>query len=215
MNLKTALFALGLCLVFGANSFATVLVGGSIFGLNNADGSAPALPSKTIAIVDRDGDGLAGFDLANWDGSSFLPDADDWIVTDTVGSNGEWFEATGDDPGLETNGNNLLVVNTSKYQFGLDEANEASQVTDVNAGDEVYLFYFPNLDIASAAPGVGQAYGVVLLGELDAVGGVNFVLLTGGEDFRASNTTTPEPASLMAVLLGGVAICGKRRRRSA
>lgn len=217
MNLKTVMLTLALTLIVSASSQATVLVGGTINGLNNADGSVPASPSKTIAIVDRDGDGIAGFDLANWDGSGFLPDADDWIVTDTVGSNGSWNEATGDGSNFETFGNNVLEVDTSLYQFGLEEGPDpvSQKVAGVNAGDNVYLFYFPNLDLGAAAPGQNQAYGVVLLGGLDAIGGVNFVLLTGAEDFRASNTTTPEPASLMAILLGGVAICGKRRRRSA
>jgi hypothetical protein len=220
MNLKTAMMALALCLAVSASSQATVLVGGTVFGLKDSLGATPASSVKTIAIVDRDGDGLAGFDLGNWDGSSFLPDADDWIVTDTVGANGSWNEATGDGAvvgsGIEAFGNDVLEVLTNKYQFGLEEGPDSAgqKVAGVNANDKVYLFWFPDLALGAMAPGVGQSYGVLELGALDATGGVNYVG-DFGDVHVASNVTTPEPASLMAILLGGVAICGKRRRRSA
>ena len=208
MKATTALFATSAILV-GTSASSAVLVGGTINGLNTADGSPSPAGSKTIAIIDVDGDGVSGFDLGNWDGSSFLPDSDDVIVTDGLSGNGAWNEATGDDVGTnEDFGTNILVVPTSRYQFDLVDPNSP---TVVGAGDAVYLFHFPGLDINASEPGAGQDFGVTLLGELDAVGGVNFFLLTGQEDFRASNTTVPEPGSLALLGLGGLSMLRRRR----
>lgn len=212
---KTTLFTVG-ALLAGTSANAAVLVGGTIDSLGDAAGNPLTTASKTMAIVDVDGDGLAGFDLANWDGSSFLPDADDWIVTDTVGANGAWFEAANDDPaGTSTEDPlfgaqpGILEVSTTKYQFDL----VANTDTTVGAGDNVYLFWFPDLDINAVSPGANQAFGVVLLGPLDAIGGVNFFDAYGGGPIRQAeySTLVPEPSSLALLGLGGLAMLRRRR----
>lgn len=216
MNKKT-LFTVGaLLLAAGTSANAVVLVGGTIDSLGDAAGNPLTTASKTMAIIDVDGDGLAGFDLANWDGTSFLPDADDQIVTDTVGDNGQWFQAANDDPaGTSTEDPafgaqpGILEVPTSLYQFDL----VANTDTTVGAGDVVYLFWFPDLDINAASPGPNQAFGVVELGALDPIGGVNFFDAYGGGPIRTAEFTTliPEPSSLALLGLGGLAMMRRRR----
>lgn len=217
----TALATTTALLAAATANAGTVLVGGVTYGLFDAGGNTPAGPSKTMAIIDVDGDGIPGFNLASWDGSSFLPDSDDVIVTDEKNGNGSWFEATGDNltnansgdlAGEESGFNDTLEVPTATYQFDLAAVNDASSV---GAGDNVYLFWFPELPLNAAAPGSGQAFGILLLGALDPVGGVNFNNTTLTEDFRATNTTVapiPEPTSLALMGLGGLAVLRRRRK---
>lgn len=212
---KTALIV-----ALGALSAGTAanaaLVSAQVFGLYNADGSAPTT-AKTMAVIDVDGDGLAGFDLANWDGSSFLPDADDAIVTDDV--IGIWSEATGDGDGFET----LVPANLAGatldttatpgvYSFASADA-AGNNAGTIGEGDEVFLFWFPELEIGAGAPGAGQAFGVISLGLLPGPSGSLAAPDLGqANDFRASNTTViPEPTSLALLSLGGLAVLRRRR----
>jgi len=213
---KSALFTVGALLAAGTSANAAVLVGGTIDSLGTAAGTPLTTVSKTMAIIDVDGDGLAGFDLANWDGSSFLPDADDQLVADTVGVNGVWNEAANDDPAGTSNEDpsfgaqqGILDVATGKYQFDL----VANTDSTVGAGDEVFLFWFPDLPLGAAAPGAGQAFGVVSLGTLDAIGGVNFFDAYAGGPIRQAqySTLVPEPTSLALLGLGSLAMLRRRR----
>ena len=58
---KFALIALVLGIFAAAPAQGFVSLSVNVFALNNAADLEPGLPSKTIAVVDRDGDGLAGF----------------------------------------------------------------------------------------------------------------------------------------------------------
>jgi len=190
MNTKTPIIAAAaLCL--GTSASATVLIGPAVSGLNNANGTSPAGPSKTMAIIDVDGDGFVGFDFASWDGSSFLPDANDVIVNGINGL-GAWNEATGDGDGFEalapgSAANGVLDVSGTPYEINVSTGNTTSTV---GAGDRVYLFFFPGLSPAASSPGNGQAFGVIDLGTLPGnnFGTLSPNLLGPGSDYRASFT---------------------------
>jgi hypothetical protein len=191
MNTKTPIIAAA-ALYLGTSASATVLFGPAVSGLNNADGSAPAGPSKTMAIIDVDGDGIAGFDFGSWDGSSFLPDASD-VVVNGINGLGSWNEATGDGDGFEalapgSAANGVLDVSGSPYEISVSGTNTPSTV---GGGDRVYLFFFPDLSPSATSPGTGQAFGVIDLGALPAGGFGNLSpnLLSPDSDYRATFTT--------------------------
>ena len=215
MNKNITLFSAA-ALLLGTTANAGVLFAPAVSGLNNSSGVAPSAPMKTIALIDVDGDGLAGFDLANWDGSSFLPDADDAIVTDEFGSKGQWNENTGDGDGFEalvpdSVKNALLDAAGDPYDFTVvTNANNTPSV--IGGGDAVYLFWFPELDTAATSPGAGQEFGVLLMGTLpDGFGSLTPNLVSPNSNFFASNTTVPEPTSLALLGLGGLLVARRRR----
>ncbi len=208
---KIPLICAATLLAGAASAQATVTVAVFFDGLNDASNQAPAAPALTKAIVDRDGDGLAGFDLANWDGSSFLPDSGDWIVEGLVnGVSSQWNETTGDAADGEADFSALV---SPAYQISLQDTQ------GVTAGREVFLFWFPNLPSTALVPGQGQAFGVMSLGLLPSDGG-DLTTFSFGTPFPATFTTTstpiPEPASAL-FLVGGASMLGllRRQRRQA
>jgi len=193
-------------------------------GLFDADGQPLTSSTKTMAVIDVDGDGIAGFDFENWTGDSFLPDPDDVLVTGV--NQGVWNEATGDGDFFED-----LAPEDVKYSvidsdrtmpYEVEVANvENNDDTTVGAGDRVYLFYFPDLPIDAEAPGMFQSFGVFEAGSLSEADELTYLLTVNadtnylannqtGEGSQAVYATVPEPGSIaLFAAMGGLAI---RRR---
>ena len=150
-----------------------------VFGLNDANGNEPSIPSQTIAVVDRDRDGVG---RNNPTTDSFLFDQDDWIVEDLPsgkGTDAQWNEATG-----HRGNNNWLTSNP--YSFNLAEN---GGTPDVDQGDPVFLFWYPGLDPSAEKPGPNQPFGVFEMGKLPAdPGGLSVTNLRPGSDFPGSFT---------------------------
>ncbi|MFN3166646.1 MAG: PEP-CTERM sorting domain-containing protein [Phycisphaeraceae bacterium] len=177
--------------LLGTSASATVLFGPAVSGLNQSNGAPANGPSKTMAIIDVDNDGLAGFNLGAWDGSSFLPDANDVIVNGINGL-GNWNEATGDGDGFEAlvpnpQDNSVLDASGTPYEINVASTNTPSVV---GGGDRVYLFFFPGLSPAASSPGSGQAFGIIDLGVLPGTfGNLSPNLISPASDYRAIFTT--------------------------
>ncbi len=203
--MKKLLFATLVLGITAVAAQATVSVSVNVFALNDQANNAPAIPSKTIAVVDRDGDGLAGFgDLQNLDPANFLNDADDWIIADAFNAavpDGPWNEATGDDAS-EFGFTEFLV--TPNYVFDLN-------ANGLQAGDEVFLFWFPNLSLAATAPGADQPVGIISLGVLPGDSGTLSFSNQTNPNSQALYKTAPEPASVALLGLGGLLVARRRR----
>ena len=192
MKHKTPLICAAM-LMASTSASATVLFGPAVSGLNKADGSSASTASKTVAIIDVDGDGLAGFNLASWNGSSFLPDASDQIVFG-INATGTWNEATGDGDGFEAlvpSPQKFSLLDASGTPYEINAVSNASNTPAVvGGGDHVYLFFFPDLAPGASSPGANRAFGVIDLGALpDGFGALVPNLVSASSDYRATFTT--------------------------
>lgn len=187
------------------------------FNLNDAGNNTLASSSKTMVVIDVDGDGFGDFN--NWDGSTFLPDPDDWIVVSdgTTRPAGAWNEATGDGDGFEAlpqvDPVKFSVVDSAAgglYSFASSDA-AGNNDTTVGEGDAVGLFYFPGLDIGASAPGQGQAFGFLNMGTLPGPTGSLTFQTPQSLETQATFTTIPEPTSLALLGLGGLLVARRRR----
>ncbi len=194
-------------------------------GLFNANGQPLSSSSKTMAVIDVDGDGIAGFDFSNWAGDSFLPDPDDQLVIGDV--QGLWYEATGDGDLFESSApagvSNSVLYSDEATPYVFDVRNAANNTDSVaGAGDRVYLFYFPDLPIDASKPGPFQSFGVVNVGALSNPDErTNLFTLPFDTSYLADNSTgegalavfatVPEPATLGLIAAGGVLIGWRRR----
>jgi hypothetical protein len=201
-----------------ALTVGTVAQGATTFGLDatglmTTDGSNPvATGTQTIAVVDADGngygDGSGGTtDLTSQTGEDFLFDNNDWIITGD--SLGQWDEGTG-------------VELFGTFQSGAITSDVYSFVPDdhagVDVGDDIYVFFFPGLDVSESAPGVDQDFGVFQAGTVAPDPGSNIYSNVQPSIGQAEYTTLPEPASAALVLLGmGTLASGRftRNRRNA
>jgi hypothetical protein len=174
------------------NAQAFVSFSATLTNLN--DSSNVGANGKTVAVIDRDGDMLAGFgDLNANDGSSFLFDADDIIVEENgaYGTDGVWDAAVA---------GGVLVSTTYSFDLG----------NGIDPGDKVYVFYFPGLPSNAPAPGFGQEFGVVEVGVIPNDQGALSVF-PSGQSTTADFTTVPEPASFALLGLGGLLIARRRK----
>lgn len=196
------------------------------FGPNDANGNpSPTAPCKTVLVVDKDGDGLAGFGLsaaAPWSTDAptdtFLFDANDWLVVGKT--RGEWHknETTGSF-GLNT----YIDTSAYTYKFDLDYSGDTPLTGPdyLNAGDHLWLFWFPTLTgtaITSDSPGQDKPFGAIDLGGLPGAGGSKGFLdgdeVWGVPDRVPVYSTAPEPATLVLTLLGGGLVALRRRRHA-
>lgn len=200
MKLKTTLFGTSALLV--ATSSYAVTIGGSFGLLLDSEGNQNAGPMRTMVIIDTNDDGLLG--LADWNGSSFTPGNDEYDFG--------WDELTGDGDGFEASfpGNFGVLGVPTGYAVNLGDRDGT-----VTSGDDVYLFWFPGLDPAAEAPGVGQEYGYIKIGELpqENIGTVSPLILNPFSSVPNPQygSTIPEPTSLALLGLGGLLVARRRR----
>ena len=199
------------CLVVGAmacSAQAFVSLSVNAFPLNNQFDLEPANPSKTMAVVDRDGNGLSEFDFFNKRIDTWQQlFGDDWIVENAFVAQtpaGQWNESAGDDAG-EFGFNNFLV--TGNYGFDL-------VANGLEEGDEVFLFWFA--EMPSHAPAGQYQMGILSLGTLPGDSGT---LSFSNQTISNSAATlpfywqvdVPEPASLALLGMGGLMMLNTRR----
>ena len=194
-------------MVAPAQAFVSLSV--NVFALNDEADQQPGLPLKTIAVVDRDGDGLVGFSrsvvTAPKPTDSFLWDPDDWIVENAFVAQtpaGQWNESAGDDAG-EFGFNNFLV--TGNYGFDL-------AANGLEEGDEVFLFWYPGLPSDATNLNFADSVGFISLGTLPGDGGTLSFSNQNNPDSRAV-PIYPEPASLALLGMGGLVMLNTRRQR--
>lgn len=191
-----------------------------LYPLNDASGGAAANPMKTVAVVDKDRDGLAGFGLSDAapytddaPTDTFLFDANDWLVEGTVGGVFKEWEKSQETGQLGFND----YLESELYKFALDFAGDTplSGADYVDAGDPLFLFWFPTLRAGDAVPGPDAPFGVLNLGGLPAAGqskGFSDADAVGNRD--AVYSTAPEPATMVLMLLGGGLMALRRRRHA-
>jgi hypothetical protein len=197
---KIALLSIAALLAAAGAAQASVSVQVTAWQLNDKDGNDPAQKCKTIAVIDKDDDGIAGFDLTNASDTTFIFDADDVILNGDV-SGGEWSETTGDteESGLK----DYLVSGTYSLNLG----------SGIDEGDHVFLFYFPDLTASATQPGQNTYFGVLDLGPLPANTG-SLAYNNTGLDVRATHQTVPEPATMVLLAIGGGLMAIRRRKRA-
>lgn len=211
MNMKTiSALGLGSVLAICSTSQAYISVSATLWPLNDVNDNMPAQPCFTVAIVDRDNDGFAGWDFSadplvdntTVHHDSFLFDSDDWVIVDYYNGNGVWNETAEALPGYY----NYLASNT--HSFLLEEN---GGIEGVNQGDAIYLFWFPTLLADATAPGMGTPFGVTYLDILPGDTGTASPNNVGVSPSAAMYVTVPEPATMG--LLGAGSLCLVRRRR--
>lgn len=194
-------------------------------GLFDASGQPLTSSVKTIAVIDVDGDGIDGFDFDNWAGDSFLPDPDDVLVTGV--NKGVWNEYTGDGDHYEDrapDGVKFSVIDSSReapYEVEVVNFTDNDD-TRVGTGDQVYLFYFPDLPLDAESPGEFQPFGVFEAGSMSEPGELTYLLTINADTIYLANNetdagivasfaTVPEPGSLLALALPCLLIARRRR----
>jgi hypothetical protein len=213
---KIALLSVALVLLAASAAQAEMSIQIQVYPLLDNLGNYLTTSSKTLAVVDKDGDGLTGFNLSHIAPGTSLTtafDSADWIVTGSPdgGAVAPWNDPT--DAGYPE------WLNSRTY--GFDGATQG-----VSAGQHVFLFWFPGLDAGATTLPAGQTFGVMDLYALDAANGVLPPNTGGYTGFSHSNdlsreavtaeySVTPEPATMLLLAAGGVATAIRRRRHAA
>jgi hypothetical protein len=185
---------------------ASVSVQALAYQLEGNGGAKIPSASLTVAIVDKDRDGIGA--VMGADPNTFVWDSDDWRIfgSPNGGAGALWAEPTSND--VTTDDYNYLDSRT--YQFNLD----ASTGDDyVDKDDPVFLVYFPGLGVGATKPGPNQWFGVVELGPLPGDGGT-LQYYKDNLTVTAQYQTAPEPATMALMLAGGGLMMALRRRRS-
>jgi hypothetical protein len=184
------------------------------YPLYDGSGNNLTTNTKTLAVVDKDGDGLAGFHLSSIAPGTSLAtafDPSDWIITGSPdgGASTMWNEETGS-VGLP----DMLYSRT--YVFELTGG--------LATGQHLYLFWFPGLSASDTTVAAGQKFGVLDLASLDTQNGMGVLPPDNGgassfaiQDLSSSvasaqYSVTPEPATMLLLAAGGVLALVRRRR---
>lgn len=204
--MKNLALSVALCLVASTVAHGGVQVALDYYGFADENGDLLTTNSKVVMVIDKDGDGLAGFGLTaspatqNAPTDTFLLDADDVIVPD-------WNEETGD------YGSSAYCLSTS-YDFDLGSG--------IDADDHIFVFWYPGLGISATEPGTGpsgagQVFGVIECTNQGLPPDNNSYTFSDLNDtWEGSQTavysTAPEPATIALMLVGsGLALLRRRR----
>ncbi|MBX2853206.1 MAG: PEP-CTERM sorting domain-containing protein [Phycisphaeraceae bacterium] len=202
MKTKTALLTFA-SLMTASVATADVDFGVIYGGLNDSAGNAPASSMRTVLYVDSNGTGAA--DFASWDGTGWLPDASDLLIFDD--------QFTGDGNGYEaafTAPDSFAVIDALSDATVSIAVGTSTGESVADAGDAVWLLWFPNLALSATEAGAGTSFGAVQVG---VVPENNFGLVSPFIETptNAEFTTVPEPSSLALLGLGGLAMLRRRR----
>jgi hypothetical protein len=180
-------FPVLLAILLGSEASATVRFTLTADRLNNASGSAAASSSSLVLVIADTAD----------DGVSVSPGAAA-LYSMADGSGGDDLIIYRTD--LSASGTSGVLFDTTP---ALDLALAANGVW--NAGDDIYVVWFPGLTTNPGSPSAGDAYGVIKVGETPADGATesfSYITLTnsgnygtGSQTDTAANQTIPTPNS--------------------
>jgi hypothetical protein len=221
---KIAILMAVLVLLASGIAQASVSVNINAMPLGDENGASITANSKTLAVVDKDGDGLAGFGLFNIVAGKSLTaafDSSDWIITGVAdgGSVETWNDSTG------TLGYPDMLYSRT-YSFDLTDG--------LAAGQHIYLFWFPGLDSSATSVAAGQKFGVLDLYAIEAglgntgssnmgalpnetglAGFSNFSLDAGAATAQYVVGVAPEPTTMLLLAAGSGLMALRRRRHAA